>query len=329
MVLELPTRRTRPELWARPRGHRGHVPQPANPRPMNGGPGGLGWVPPGLRSQAGGGGSFIVQNGVYVPLAGVSPADPLSGGYGFCDWTGDCPHPGVDWNAGPSCGSDEGAAVVASVAGVVVAVLPWDQVSQGEGNHAWILYDAAEAVAPAWCHYDHLAGFAVAEGERVEAGQQIGWCSGSGGWPCAHLHHELARQQPSSWWQWPVGWSVAQVQSVYFDPGWWLRATAEQAGQMGGGVPMDVTPEQLEAVKPYFEQLGVACNTQTAIYYRAALAYYRDETRGPATTGEYPATAPDGVSSVRQNFTAGVAEWRADTNAVSWVEVVTQGVTAP
>lgn len=84
----LPTRAGRPDLWDAERVIRRHVPQPRNPRRANGG-----FV---LPSQGGGGGGFIVRNGVYVPLQYTDPKSPLQGGYGWCDRTdnGLTYHPG-------------------------------------------------------------------------------------------------------------------------------------------------------------------------------------------------------------------------------------------
>jgi hypothetical protein len=298
---------------------------------MNGGPGGWGWIPKGpkddalARSRGGGGAGFIEQNGVFVPLQYTNPGSPLMGGYGFCDWTdnGRTPHPGVDLNSGASCNDDEGAQIVAPVDGVVVAVLPWDGYTSGEGNHLWLYLDSPVCVAPCYMHFDHLQAFAVDEGQRVAAGQLLGTCGRTGNWDCAHSHEELCKQAPSSWWQWPFQWSIAQVQAAYFDPGLWYQQTVEKAGGMEPP-PMDVSSEELEAMKPYFEMYGVSMNTSTAIYYRAALAYKRDETRGPATSDEYP-YGDQGY--VRQNFSAGIAEWHPQDNLVYWVEVVKNGVT--
>jgi hypothetical protein len=61
---------------------------------------------------------------------------------------------------------------------------------------------------------------------------------------------------------------------------------------------------------------------ETAIIRRACLAYRHGETRGPAISGEYPAQAPDGRAVVRQDFTAGIAEYDPQTGGVGWVELV-------
>jgi hypothetical protein len=324
-MTEVPTRQTHPELW-NTHPNRGHLPQPRNPRAMNGGPGGTGWV---SRRQGGGGPGYYVRNGIYVPLRYINPGNPLMGGYGYCDWTdgGLTPHPGVDLNSGSSCNDDEGTEVVASTDGVVLAVLPWDGYTSGEGNHLWVYYDDPRCIAPAWAHFDHFQSFApgLGEGQRVKAGQMVGLAGRTGNWDCAHAHCELAQQQPSSWWQWPYAWPRSRVEAAYFDPGWWYSQTADKAGGMGDTVPMDTTPEERAAMQPYFELYGIGCNMDTAIMQRAALAYKREETRGPAISGEYPATAPDGVDVTRQNFTAGIAEAKPlpdGTWQVGWVEVV-------
>jgi hypothetical protein len=90
-------------------------------------------------------------------------------------------------------------------------------------------------------------------------------------------------------------------------------------------IPMDTTADERAAMVPYFEQLGVRFNPETAIGKRACLAFKRGETRGPAVSGEYPAQAPNGRPSTRQKFTAGVAEaWQQDdgTWITNFVEVV-------
>ena len=85
---------------------------------------------------------------------------------------------------------------------------------------------------------------------------------------------------------------------------------------------MDTTPEERQAMKPDFEAAGVSVNMETALMKRAALAYKRSEWRGPAVSQEYPALSPSGKDVVRQNFSAGCAEYQPDTGEVLWVEVV-------
>ena len=316
----LPTRETDPGLWEPPApGERHHAPQPRNPGPMNGGRGGYGPY----RSQGGGGSGYVVQHGIYVPLQGISPADPLEGGYGFCDRTdgGATAHPGVDCNAGPSCNSDEGAVLVAPTDATVLAVLWWDGVTQGEGNHFWLLADDERCWQPAWVHFDHCLTIDVREGQRVTAGQRLGTCGRTGGWDCAHSHEEFCKAQPSSWWLWPYGWSQAAVEATYYDPGVWYANTVARAAALGQGeddVPTTVSPEELAAMAPYFATYGVQPNMGTAIMARAGLAYKRDETPGPCLTDEYPYGE---VGYVRQDFTARTAEWHPDDGQVYWVEI--------
>ena len=316
-------------MWRRPDDHRGHVPAAPNVRVANENLSGF-WKLEGRlgrlvvpRPQGGGGPGFVVRNGVYVPLEYVDPSDPLQGGYGFLDWTdgGMTPHPGADLNSGGSCDSDLGVEVVASVAGVVLAALPWDGHTPGEGSHLWVYYDDPVCIEPAYGHFDHLAAFAVYEGQRFAAGEPLGRCGKTGGWQCAHLHCELLRIKPQSWWQWPYGWSTAQVQGTYFSPRWWYEETVLKAGGQQGGddVRTTTTPEEREAIKPYMEQLGVAVNMDTALMQKACLAYYRDENPGPAMTGEYPWGAEAG-GFVRQEFTARTGEWHPD-GTTYWVEI--------
>jgi hypothetical protein len=319
-ALALPTRTTAPELWVPPPGGSGHDPQPPNPAEMAGGRGGGGG---GLPRNAQG---YIERSGIWWPLQGTDAANPLQGGYGFGDRTdaGATFHPGADGNAGGVCNADLGALCVAPCAGVVVAVLPWDGARSGEGNHAWFYLDDPKAVAPAWMHWDHLQAFRCREGERFAAGQVLATCGNSGRWPCAHLHLELAKQRPGSWWQWPRGWALAQMEAAYDRPGWWFPASADKAGVPtgGGGAeeenPMDTTAEEREAMRPYFEMYGVSVNLDTALMQRACLAYKRDETPGPALTGEY---GWGDQGHVRQDFTVKTLEWHPQDGLVYAVEL--------
>jgi hypothetical protein len=61
---------------------------------------------------------------------------------------------------------------------------------------------------------------------------------------------------------------------------------------------------------------GHSVNMGTAIVQRAALAYRRGETRGPALSGEY-----DHNGRVRQRFSAATCEWDPATGVASWVEI--------
>jgi murein DD-endopeptidase MepM/ murein hydrolase activator NlpD len=207
----------------------GHVPQPVPPEVVNG------------TAQPSGAAQFLSTNGIYVPLVGVSPNDVLSGGYGWLSPTDydaygvpHSLHPGLDLNAGSGGNADCGLPVCAPVDCVVEAVLPWNGAG-GEGNHLWLRTEDTRAIAPAWVHYDHLQAIHVGVGQVVVAGQTVGLCGATGGWDWCHLHLELAKQRPASWWVWPYGWSRGQVEAAYFDPSAWYWETVSKAGQ--GVVP--------------------------------------------------------------------------------------------
>jgi len=203
---------------------RGHLPpgpeesQPLAPR---------GHIP--QRRQAGGGSDFItVNHRLWAPLGGLDPNNVRQGGYGFLSYTdnGMTRHPGVDLNSQGGCDSDLGGAVVAPLAGVTREVL---YAPSGEGNHVWMeLTDPCTPGGSAWLHVDHLQAVLTAPGQAHAPGEQFGKCGKSGGWDCAHLHLELLFNAPrTGFWQWPYGWSAAQVEAEYWDPAaWWQAATA-------------------------------------------------------------------------------------------------------
>jgi hypothetical protein len=95
-------------------------------------------------------------------------------------------------------------------------------------------------------------------------------------------------------------------------------------------MPIPVSDEELRG---YFSQVlrqrdqGYQVNLETAIIKRACLAFRRGETRGPALSDEYTVSIPDGNGGqrnvVRQDFTAGIAEFDPATGQVNWVEIVT------
>ena len=94
------------------------------------------------------------------------------------------------------------------------------------------------------------------------------------------------------------------------------------------GLAMETTPEEREAMRPYFELYGVPVNTETALMKRACLAHKRDETPGPALSGEYGHTLPDGRGVIRQDFTGRVGEYDPATGGTAWVEVVKERAAA-
>ena len=175
-----------------------------------------------------------VQGRLFAPLQGLSPADVTQGGYGWLDATdgGATFHPGVDLNSGGSCNADEGLLVVAPLGGIVRAALGWDYATPGEGNHVWVELDDPVCPGPTWWHTDHLLEIWVREGQRLGPGEPIGTCGRSGGWDCAHAHTELLKGPPAAgYWQWPYGWSRAQVEAAYYAPRSWWDAAAAKVGQ--------------------------------------------------------------------------------------------------
>lgn len=185
-----------------------------------------------------------VNNRLFAPLQGLNPANILQGGYGWLSVTdgGDTLHPGLDLNTEGGCNADEGRLVVSPLAGVVRAVLWWDGWTPGEGNHVWIEMDDPCCPGPTWMHVDHLQSIVVLEGQRVEPGGILGGCGRTGGWDCAHAHTELTKGAPPyGWWQWPYGWSRAQVQAAYWNPKeWWDAATALVLAEGGKPIPPEV-----------------------------------------------------------------------------------------
>lgn len=266
---------------------------------------------------------------VSVPMDGLSAADPTQGGLGYCSLTdgGTCYHPGVDLN-GPNGGdADRYLPERAVLDGAVYAISPWDGVSTGYGHHVWLRYpDPTSPTGETYNHYCHLEDLAagLVTGLRVASGQVIGRCGKSGLYggnytPYAHLHWEVRHQAPPSPSFWPSGYSEAWVRANYVRPrDWWLGLTAYAPQE----VPMDTTAEERAAYQPYFEQLGVGVNMESALMKLASLAYKREESRGPAMSGEYPAASPEGLPVVRQDFTGGKAEYHPDDGSTYWVEVV-------
>jgi len=264
---------------------------------------------------------FVTVNGrLFAPLQGLNPDDVLQGGYGFMDLTdgGQTYHCGADLNSGQGdCNADDGLPVVAILAGVVRKVLPWDGYTSGEGNHLWYEVDSLDAPGPTWVHYDHLGSFAVAEGQRVTAGQLLGTCSRSGGWSCAHLHLELLPAAPAQgYWQWPYQWSAAQVEAAYYRPSAWWNAAAAKVQGAPEEVVMAVLQEwQLKGwvLADLYQQAGVPFNpdSATATAWCAELnrGVYRGRPRGEEHTIE------DGVW---QEYEGGVVVWKATDGAVSW-----------
>lgn len=296
------------------------------------GPGAAGHVPQpgqqGLRigegEPTGRAGFLNVQGRLFAPLQGLEENDVLMGGYGFLDWTDydqagipHTAHPGADLNAGSGCNADEGYPVVAMLAGVVRAVLLWDGVTSGEGNHLWLELVDEMAPGPTWLHHDHLKTVSVAVGQRVAPGELLGTCGRTGNWDCAHLHTEWSKgAPPNGWWQWPLNWTREQVEDAYYNPRtWWDAAAANVAGAPSEVVAMLLEGWQLKGwvLADLYQQAGVPFNPESATANAWCDELHRGVYRGRPRGNEH--AIEDGVW---QEFEAGVVIWRQSDGAVSW-----------
>lgn len=294
---------------------RGHVPNPGQSQPFH--------PFAGQRSQAGGGAGFVtVDDRLFAPLAGLNPNDVTQGGYSWLSPTdgGMTYHPGVDLNAGGSCNADEGSAVVAPLAGVVRSTL---YSAYGEGNHVWVELDDPCCPGPTWLHLDHLQRVDVAVGQRVAAGGAIGTCGRTGGWDCAHLHTEFLKGPPAKgYWQWPYGWSRAQVEDAYFRPAsWWQAASALVLAEGQQPIPPEVVSmlsdwEMLNWVMPdLWGWAGVGYNPES-LTAKAWLQELREgRYRGRPRTDDRP--YGDGRGHWAE-FSSGVVVTRTDSGEWSW-----------
>jgi murein DD-endopeptidase MepM/ murein hydrolase activator NlpD len=181
------------------------------------------------------------------PLAGTARVDPLQGGWGFMQWTGEEYHPGVDLNAGGFCAADAGAGVLAPVA-MTVRYVGWHVTSTGRG-FGWHLW--AQADTGHWLHFCHLqAPPACAVGEPLPRGHVFGLCGKTAGWGCEHLHFEVTHHRPAAWDQWPRGWSKARVEATYLDPFAYLAAASVAPAAPAEEEPMPILNDaQLVAVQ--------------------------------------------------------------------------------
>lgn len=94
-----------------------------------------------------------------------------------------------------------------------------------------------------------------------------------------------------------------------------------------------MNPATDQEIKDALETFGVGINPDTAIMQFVYAAFRAGDPpfgnwRGPAmlspdgTSGEYPATAPDGNPSVRHRFSAGIVEFNTVTGGIGWQELV-------
>jgi hypothetical protein len=273
---------------------------------------------------------------LFAPLAGLTPPDVLQGGFGFLDGTDrdaagvpQTLHPGADLNATPpdarghGCNADAGLDVVAPLAGLVRAVLPWDGSRRGEGNHLWLELTDPVAPGPTWLHLDHLQAFAVRVGQRVAPGERLSWCGATGGWACSHLHLELLKGPPAQgFWQWPYQWSRAQVEAAYYRPlDWWNAASARVQGAPEEAVVAILSGAQSAALQAAV--WGDYWNAAAADH--AIEASWRDEWRrgvwrGAPVTDEQLIPQDDAEGKPAGSFRvfeAGLAAWLPG-QPVSW-----------
>lgn len=266
-----------------------------------------------------------VAGRLFAPLQGLDPNDVFSGGYGWLDATdgGVTLHPGADLNSGGSCNSDEGLLVVVPLAGIVRAVLPWDGYSSGEGNHVWVELSDPCLPGPTWFHVDHLVEITCVVGQRLPPGDPIGFCGRSGGWDCAHAHVELLRGPPvQGWYQWPYGWSRAQVEAAYWPPlAWWQAATALVLASGNHPIPPEVVAmlsdwEILNWIAPdLWSWAGVPYNPE-ALTSKAWLAELRaGRYRGRPRTADRPYGEGRGAWA---EFDGGIVVTRSDSGEWGW-----------
>ena len=186
---------------------------------------------------------------MQFPLTTASASNRLLGGFSFLALTADglTHHPGVDLNGSGGGNSDCGAAVVAAVRGRVAAVVRWDGVTTGFGNHVWVAMDDADpngdpltfGNVPSYAHYCHLSEVSVAEGDEVGLDTPIGACGRTGNWPLCHLHFEIMRHEPPGFAYWPKGASPGEVTKHYHNP---LAYLAEHQDRAPGALPPAPAP---------------------------------------------------------------------------------------
>lgn len=185
------------------------------------------------------------------PLAGCEDGNVLDGGLDWLDVnqdTGDR-HYAVDLNAGNGGDADLGLPIYCPADGWVRFRHVWNRQTYGEGTFLGIEHDNGNCT-----RYLHLDQAPIGEGKRVTRGAVIATCGKTGYQRWAHLHFEVLKSLPASWWQWPGKWSQEQAERVYLNPHVWLREQKTRAdiaaAVTNAGVPTmkDLNPVQRAAL---------------------------------------------------------------------------------
>ena len=144
-------------------------------------------------------------------------------------------------------------------------------------------------------------------GQRLVPGEVFGRCGRRGGWDCAHLHLETCKGEPRTGpWQWPYGWSRAQVEDEYWNPSdWWNAATGLVYAEAG----KPPTVEVIMAMNDWQLTNWVLAT----LYEWAGLPFNPDSglTQGwveALRAGVYAGPAPDGGAPLR----GGRRHWSLD-----------------
>lgn len=209
-------------------------------------------------------------SGVYPVLQGTQAGNPLMGGWGYLQWTGEVYHEAYDLNSMGGGDSDLGALVVAPLGGVVSDVLWWNGVSTGFGNQLAMYVDDERAASRCYLHVAHLHDMVVIPGQRVAAGQQLGSCGKSGNQGYAHAHTALWHEvPPGGWGFWQVGYSREWVAGHTLDPGAWFWASVTRANELGAAPP---PPEVIAVLEDW--QIRLWC--LAPLYDAAAVPFNPD-----------------------------------------------------
>jgi len=215
--------------------------------------------------------------------------------------------------------------VVAPLAGIVRATCVWDGYTAGEGNHVWLELDDACLPGVTWFHVDHLLDIVCTEGQRLAPGGPVGLAGRSGNWECTHAHCEWLTGPPrDGWYQWPYGWSQAQVEAAYWNPWtWWGAASAKVLA--GGGQP--IPPEVVEVLDDWqikhwimpdlWQWAGLDYNPDAGTSQGWVDALRAGNYLGRPRTGERP-YGEGGDVGVWMEFESGVLLYRLRDGQASW-----------